>query len=49
MNGYYTSGVNCFSDIEWKFIAKTVINSNVVFLQATGDTDGAPDRAALFP
>ena len=36
-------------DIEWKLIAKTVINSDVIFLQATGDADGAPGRAALFP
>ena len=41
--------VSCFPDIEWKLIAKTVINSDVIFLQATGDADGAPGRAALFP
>ena len=49
MDGYYASGVSCFPDIEWKLIAKTVINSDVIFLQATGDADGAPGRAALFP
>lgn len=48
MDGYYASGVSCFPDIEWKLIAKTVINSDVIFLQATGDADGAPGRAALF-
>ena len=49
MDGYYASGVSCFPDIEWKLITKTVINSDVIFLQATGDADGAPGRAALFP
>ena len=49
IDGYYASGVSCFPDIEWKLIAKTVINSDVIFLQATGDADGAPGRAALFP
>ena len=49
MDGYYTLGMKRFTDIEWKLIAKTVVNSNVIFLQATGDADGAPGRAALFP
>ena len=32
MDGYYASGVSCFPDIEWKLIAKTEINSDVIFL-----------------
>ena len=47
--GYYTFGMRCFPDIEWEFIAQTMIDGHVIFLQIAGDADRSPERTKFFP
>lgn len=49
VNGYYTFGMGCFSDIKRKFVAQAMIDGYVIFFQIVGDADGTPHRTAFSP